>query len=119
MLLQMHIQVYKLTSNEYRFFPVTVSVNICAEYTKNTFSAKDVLSKLPTNLTPCNLKKDLYYLGNGRPDFSRFPPHLPRGAYKMVVNCTYHSNLLYTAEFYGQIKDKPVDWKNIPKHNWS
>ncbi|KAF2891490.1 hypothetical protein ILUMI_14683, partial [Ignelater luminosus] len=52
-----HSQVYKMMSNEYRIFPVFVSYNICAEYTRNSFGAKDLLSKIATNIKPCDLKK--------------------------------------------------------------
>ncbi|KAF2904291.1 hypothetical protein ILUMI_01884, partial [Ignelater luminosus] len=115
----LHIQAYKLMmmSNQYRFFPVTVNVNACAEYTKNTFGVKDILSKV-SNMRLCNMKKGFYYIRNATPDFSKFPPHLPRGSYRMEANFTYYSSALFTLEFYGKIKDKPIDWKNIPKHNW-
>ncbi|KAF2895876.1 hypothetical protein ILUMI_10299 [Ignelater luminosus] len=111
------IQVYKFMSNEYRFFPITVRVNTCAEYIRNTFRIKEILPKV-SNIKPCNMKRGFYYIRNGVPDFSKFPPQLPRGMYKMVWTCTYHSYLLYELEHYGKIVDKPIDWRKIPKHNW-
>ncbi|KAF2904292.1 hypothetical protein ILUMI_01885 [Ignelater luminosus] len=113
----MDIQLYKMMSNEYRFFPVTVKVNACAEFTRNTFSVQDTVFKY-SNIRPCNLKPDFYYIRNGMPDFSKCPPHMPRGSYKIVWTVTFHSYLIYVLEMYGKILDKPVDWKKIPKHNW-
>ncbi|KAF2889144.1 hypothetical protein ILUMI_14768 [Ignelater luminosus] len=111
------VQLYKFTSNEYRFFPVFFSANVCAEYKKNSFGIKDLLTRT-SNQAPCNLKKGPYYVKNAIPDSSKLPPHLPRGQYKLEATAKYHSFCVYTVELYGKIKDKPVDWKNIPKHNW-
>ncbi|KAF2904290.1 hypothetical protein ILUMI_01883, partial [Ignelater luminosus] len=52
----LHVQLYKFMSNEYRFFPVFVSVNMCAEYRKNSFGVKDLLTRT-SNHDPCHLKK--------------------------------------------------------------
>ncbi|KAF2896451.1 hypothetical protein ILUMI_09725 [Ignelater luminosus] len=107
-----------MMSNEYRIFPVFVTVNVCAEYTKNSFGAKDILSKTNTNMKPCDMKKGFYYVYNLMPDFSKFPPHLPCGSYKIVTTVSYHSDRTYVLELYGKIKDKPVDWRKIPKKIW-
>ncbi|KAF2893419.1 hypothetical protein ILUMI_12754, partial [Ignelater luminosus] len=50
------VQLYKLSSNEYRFFPVTFTANGCAEYTKNSFGMRDLLTRT-SNANPCNMKK--------------------------------------------------------------
>ncbi|KAF2889510.1 hypothetical protein ILUMI_16663, partial [Ignelater luminosus] len=50
------VQVYKMMSNEYRFFPITFKANTCAEYKKNSFSIRDMFSK-SSNLEPCHLTK--------------------------------------------------------------
>ncbi|KAF2904725.1 hypothetical protein ILUMI_01452 [Ignelater luminosus] len=106
-----------MMSNEYRFFPVTVKVNVCAEYTKNTSGLRDIMSKM-SNFKPCDLEKGTYYIKNAMPDFSEFPPQMPRGQYKAVGTFTYRSYPFYVLEFYGKIKDKPIDWKKIPKRIW-
>ncbi|KAF2901218.1 hypothetical protein ILUMI_04969 [Ignelater luminosus] len=66
----------------------------------------------------CPFLQGVFYIRNATPDFSKFPPHLPRGSYRMDCNYTYYSSLLFALEFYGKIKDKPIDWEKIPKHNW-
>ncbi|KAF2901123.1 hypothetical protein ILUMI_05062, partial [Ignelater luminosus] len=109
------VQLYKMMSNEYRFFPVTVSVNACAEYLRNTFGARELVAS-HSNMQPCNVKPAIYRVYNGIPDMSRFPPHMPRGNYKAVVNFTHHGMLLVEMDLYGSIKDKPIDWKKIPKN---
>ncbi|KAF2883641.1 hypothetical protein ILUMI_22513 [Ignelater luminosus] len=53
------VQLYKMMSNEYRFFPLTFKANACVEYRKNSFSLKDMLTGT-SNLTPCNMKKVLF-----------------------------------------------------------
>ncbi|KAF2890814.1 hypothetical protein ILUMI_15359, partial [Ignelater luminosus] len=50
------VQVYKMMSNEYRFFPVTFTMNTCSEYKKNSFGIKDMLTKY-SNIDPCDLKR--------------------------------------------------------------
>ncbi|KAF2883642.1 hypothetical protein ILUMI_22514 [Ignelater luminosus] len=112
--LMIDVQVYKMMSNEYRFFPVTFTANACAEYIKNSFSFRDSLTR-GSNLRPCNLKKGVYYIRNEIPDFSRYPPHLPTGSYKLVHQYLFRSMSCAQVDFYGRIVDKPIDWKNIPK----
>ncbi|KAF2895722.1 hypothetical protein ILUMI_10454 [Ignelater luminosus] len=110
--LKLDLQVYKFTSNEYRFFPITVNVNACAEYARNTFGMKDLLSKT-SNMNFCNLKKGFNYVKNAIPDFSKYPPHLPRGMYKIACTFKTDSRTSMQLDFYGAIKDKPDYWKRL------
>ncbi|KAF2883820.1 hypothetical protein ILUMI_22351 [Ignelater luminosus] len=59
----MSVQLYKMMSNEYRFFPVTFQANTCAEYNRNSFSIRDMLSR-SSNLNACHVQKvtHLFYL---------------------------------------------------------
>ncbi|KAF2894835.1 hypothetical protein ILUMI_11339, partial [Ignelater luminosus] len=50
------VQAYKFMSNEYRFFPITVSVNACVEYNRNIVGYKELLVKT-SNIDPCNFHK--------------------------------------------------------------
>ncbi|KAF2886559.1 hypothetical protein ILUMI_19614 [Ignelater luminosus] len=108
------VQFYKMMSNEYRFFPLTFSANICAEYMRNTCGLKDFAIKA-SNMNPCRLHKGKYYVHNVMPDFSRFPPHMPRGSYKVVSELSFHSIRCAQVDYYARVVDKPIDWKNIPK----
>ncbi|KAF2883643.1 hypothetical protein ILUMI_22515 [Ignelater luminosus] len=108
------IQLYKMMSNEYRFFPVTFRANFCVEYTKDSFGFRNMLART-SNVNPCNMKKGIYYIRNAIPDFSRYPPHLPTGSYKLVHEFLFGSSRWAQVDFYGRIVDKPIDWKNIPK----
>ncbi|KAF2895721.1 hypothetical protein ILUMI_10453 [Ignelater luminosus] len=106
------IQAYKFTNNEYRFFPITVSVNACVEHLRDTFGYRTMLAKT-SNIDFCNLTKGFHYVKNAIPDFSKYPPHLPRGMYKIVVmlkgDCVNYMQL----DFYGSLKDKPDTWKKL------
>ncbi|KAF2898752.1 hypothetical protein ILUMI_07422 [Ignelater luminosus] len=111
------IQVYKLMSNEYRFFPLTITnANVCAEYNRNSFGLKDMFTK-SSNVKPCDMKKGVYYARNQIPDESRFPPHMPRGSYKIVGQMKLHSYKFAEAIMYIRVVDKPIDWTKIPKTN--
>ncbi|KAF2901138.1 hypothetical protein ILUMI_05048 [Ignelater luminosus] len=110
----MDVQVYKFSSNEYRFFPVTVSLNVCAEYFRNSCDVKTILARV-SNMNLCNMKKGYYYIKDGLPDYSKFPPHIPRGLYKMSFEYKYYEKYYAKLDFYGEVKDKPIDWKKIPK----
>ncbi|KAF2892593.1 hypothetical protein ILUMI_13579, partial [Ignelater luminosus] len=48
-------QAYKFVSNEYRFFPVTVKVNACKEYSRDSLGLKEMLTKSST-INPCSMK---------------------------------------------------------------
>ncbi|KAF2894745.1 hypothetical protein ILUMI_11428 [Ignelater luminosus] len=106
-------QLYKFTSNEYRFFPVTVTLNACVEYSRNAFGLKDMLDKF-SNLNLCKMVKKPYLLRNATLDASRFPPHMPRGSYKLVAQFLLHSIPYAEVNFYGRIVDKPLEWTKLP-----
>ncbi|KAF2897606.1 hypothetical protein ILUMI_08575 [Ignelater luminosus] len=114
--IMLEVQLYKFVSNEYRFFPVFVTVNPCSEFSRNTFGAKTIFSKT-SNIDPCNMKKSIYHVRNAVPDSSKFPPHLPHGKYEILCTFTYYSYELSVIEFYVEFIDKPVDWRKIPKRN--
>ncbi|KAF2886778.1 hypothetical protein ILUMI_18281 [Ignelater luminosus] len=108
------VQVYKMMSNEYRFFPVTFQANVCTEYKKNSFGIKDVFTRY-SNLDACDLRKGIPYTVNKLiPDFSRFPPHIPLGSYKMVLRFLFHNDFQVQIDAYMRAVDKPIDWKKLP-----
>ncbi|KAF2895206.1 hypothetical protein ILUMI_10966 [Ignelater luminosus] len=112
------VQAYKMASNEYRFFPVTFKANVCSEYNRNSFSMKDMLKK-SSNLNPCDLKKGLYYVDMLALDYSKWPPHMPVGSYKLDIDMYVNLDVVIRVNIYGRILDKPIDWKNIPKRIWN
>ncbi|KAF2886927.1 hypothetical protein ILUMI_19246 [Ignelater luminosus] len=104
------VQFYKFASNEYRFFPITVGANVCEEYEKNNFKIRDLLSKT-SNIKPCSLKKGLYYIRNlVMNDFSHFPPHMPRGRYKLAINIYHNEIFVIEGHGYVAVVDKPLKW---------
>ncbi|KAF2904300.1 hypothetical protein ILUMI_01865, partial [Ignelater luminosus] len=81
------VQLYKMMSNEYRFFPLTFKTSLCTEYKKNSFGMNDLLTRY-SNVNLCDLRKGITYTMNKIiPDFSKFPPHLPVGSYKLLDFC--------------------------------
>ncbi|KAF2891554.1 hypothetical protein ILUMI_14619, partial [Ignelater luminosus] len=52
----MEVQMYKMMSNEYRFFPLTFKANTCAEYKRDSFDIKGMLSR-SSNVDPCNFRR--------------------------------------------------------------
>ncbi|KAF2887815.1 hypothetical protein ILUMI_18360 [Ignelater luminosus] len=110
----MEVQLYKMMSNEYRFFPLTFKANECAEYKKNSFGIKTMLSR-SSNMDPCNLRGGfLYTVDKMIPDVSTFPPHLPLGSYKLVIRFLFHSDFQAQGDIYLRIVDKPIEWKKLP-----
>ncbi|KAF2895033.1 hypothetical protein ILUMI_11141 [Ignelater luminosus] len=108
------VQLYKMMSNEYRFFPLTFKANTCAEYKKNSFGIKDLFTRY-SNMDICDLRKGFPYTVNGMiPDASRFPPHIPIGSYKLVIRFLFHDDFMAQIDFYLRIIDKPVDWMKVP-----
>ncbi|KAF2886674.1 hypothetical protein ILUMI_19499 [Ignelater luminosus] len=108
------VQLYKMMSNEYRFFPVTFKESLCREYKKNSFGMKDLVTRY-SNANPCDLRKNVpLTINKWIPDSSTFPPHLPVGSYKMVIRFLFHNEFVLQTDFYGRIIDKPIDWKNLP-----
>ncbi|KAF2886186.1 hypothetical protein ILUMI_19987, partial [Ignelater luminosus] len=49
------VQLYKMMSNEYRFFPVTFSMNECSEYKKNSFGMRDIFTRY-SNIDLCDMR---------------------------------------------------------------
>ncbi|KAF2886497.1 hypothetical protein ILUMI_19676 [Ignelater luminosus] len=81
-----NVQVYKFLSNEFRYFPVTLSLNMCEEYKKNTFGLLDLFRTYSNvKVNSCPLPQGNYSMKNGKIDFSQFPPHIPKGTYKTEV----------------------------------
>ncbi|KAF2886779.1 hypothetical protein ILUMI_19395 [Ignelater luminosus] len=108
------VQLYKMMSNEYRFFPVTFKASVCTEWKKNSFGAKDLLTRY-SNLDVCNLRKGFPYTINKMIlDTSRFPPHMPVGSYKLVTRFLVHSDFNCQVDLYIRFVDKPIDWKKLP-----
>ncbi|KAF2894356.1 hypothetical protein ILUMI_11817 [Ignelater luminosus] len=104
------VQFYKFASNEYRFFPVAFDANACHEVAHNTFNL-GVMLKNTSNITPCHMKKGLYYIRNlAFNDFSHLPPHFLRGQFKMDAEAHVSSASLFEIHFYVTVSDKPPKW---------
>ncbi|KAF2886464.1 hypothetical protein ILUMI_19709 [Ignelater luminosus] len=103
------VQFYKFASNEYREFPMRVGANLCHEYAKNNFNIKELL-KNTSNARNCPLPKGYYYVRYFVPDYSRFPPYIPRGRYKGVEKVYHKSEFIFEVHGYAAIVDKPLKW---------
>ncbi|KAF2893626.1 hypothetical protein ILUMI_12547, partial [Ignelater luminosus] len=80
---QIDLQLYKFASNEYRLFPLQFAVNVCHEIKEDRFGVIEGLrSAINVELT-CPLKKRRYIVKNEVLDYTKFPPHIPRGQYMM------------------------------------
>ncbi|KAF2900758.1 hypothetical protein ILUMI_05428, partial [Ignelater luminosus] len=74
-------QIYKFASNEYRYFPVELTYNLCHELKDDHFGIVESLRKSAEFKLECPFKKGFLSLKNGMIDFSKFPPHAPLGQY--------------------------------------
>ncbi|KAF2897927.1 hypothetical protein ILUMI_08248 [Ignelater luminosus] len=100
--LQMEIQGYKFASNEYRLFPITFAVNICATIAKNDFGLQNLYSC--GNFSRCPFKKGNFVICNWSPDYSKFPPFIPAGSYMMDYILTYFDQPVLQAQGYASVK---------------
>ncbi|KAF2890050.1 hypothetical protein ILUMI_16123, partial [Ignelater luminosus] len=84
--LKLDIQTYKFmkNANEYRFFPITLHLDLCEAFQTNYFDVMEFLRKY-SNIPGCYLKKGSYSVHNGVFNMSRLPPHMPNGNYKVKV----------------------------------
>ncbi|KAF2897084.1 hypothetical protein ILUMI_09091 [Ignelater luminosus] len=117
----MYIQVLKFmkNANEYRFFPITMDVDVCVVFKTNNFGIMEFLHDF-SNIRTCYLKKVMflimtttvnlfqgfYYIHNGMLNDSKLPPNIPRGNYKVEIQL--HSNNEFVADLYvvGEVVDK-------------
>ncbi|KAF2901186.1 hypothetical protein ILUMI_05004 [Ignelater luminosus] len=61
------------------------------------------------------LLQGIYYARDLLPDASSFPPHIPRGSFKIVVQFRLFSYTFAELHLYIRVVDKPIDWNKIPK----
>ncbi|KAF2893173.1 hypothetical protein ILUMI_13002 [Ignelater luminosus] len=98
-------QVYKLMSNEYRYFPIRYGINACKAIAANVMGIHKILEC--GNFTGCRgvEKGKTYHICNWTIDESKYPPRMPRGSYMVEVTVMYHEEEVGVINGFGEVLD--------------
>ncbi|KAK4878348.1 hypothetical protein RN001_010854, partial [Aquatica leii] len=88
-------ETYKRYGNAFKPFPINVKLNMCRIFKNNIIG----LGSFSCGSVTCPVLKGVTQHGcNWRVDYSRLPPFIPDGQYKMVSNSTYNGQYLFHGE---------------------
>ncbi|KAF5299815.1 hypothetical protein FQR65_LT09337 [Abscondita terminalis] len=97
--------VYRHVGNAYRILPIDFAINTCEPNKKNVLGLRSILNH--TNFRRCPIQPGYYYLNKYKLEEDKFPPHIPFGDYKLVVNIyTTNQTFLCSGEWYGTVARK-------------
>ncbi|KAF2886765.1 hypothetical protein ILUMI_19408 [Ignelater luminosus] len=86
--------------------------NVCREMKEDHFGIAASLSKSVNVKIQCPLKKGWLNITNGMIDFTKFPPHIPRGQYMDQLTVYDGSNFIGEIQVEAVVEDIIKKWEN-------